>query len=286
MKPISDWDEAYLKELIKVLEKESLTLDYKASTALKNQDKEKNDLAKDVSAFANSAGGVLLYGMREDKHVPTEIDSGVDRNSITKEWLESIINSYIHPLVDGLIIKQIDLASKGQDQVAYAIEIPPATSRAPHQAADHKYYKRHNFESRPMEDYEIRDLMRRSIEYGKVYGVAWDLYVELKRIISAAEEREKVGTSHVRRSMLYITVSPSLRSSGVAIMTLRKALRQKAAGLINELDKYNSIIDAADPGQRDEARLTDKLRGLLRNVIDNGKDICNGLVEILKNEPP
>jgi hypothetical protein len=52
------------------------------------------------------------------------------------------------------------------------------------------------------------------------------------------------------------------------------------------LDKYNSIIEAADPGQRDEARLTEALRELLRNVIGNGKDICNGLVDILNDEPP
>ena len=125
---IRDWDEAYLNELIKSGEKESLTLEYKASSSLKNQDKEKNELAKDVSAFANSAGGVILYGILEDKHVPTAIDSGVDRNAITKEWLESIVKSHIHPLMDGLIVKQIDLPTKGANQVAYAIDVPQATS--------------------------------------------------------------------------------------------------------------------------------------------------------------
>jgi hypothetical protein len=38
--------------------------------------------------------------------------------------------------------------------------------------------------------------------------------------------------------------------------------------------------------QRDEARLTETLRELLRNVIGNSKDICNGLVDILNDEPP
>jgi predicted HTH transcriptional regulator len=65
---IRNWDEAYLNELIKSGEKESLTLEYKSSSSLKNQDKEKNERAKDVSAFANSAGGVILYGILEDKH--------------------------------------------------------------------------------------------------------------------------------------------------------------------------------------------------------------------------
>jgi predicted HTH transcriptional regulator len=89
MKPVSEWDEAYLLELISVGEQESLTLDYKRSAALAKDDPKKNDLSKAVSAFANSEGGVLVYGMKEDKHVPTDIDEGIDRNVITKEWLES-----------------------------------------------------------------------------------------------------------------------------------------------------------------------------------------------------
>jgi hypothetical protein len=37
--------------------KESLTLDYKASPALGRTDGQRNELCKDVTAFANSAGG-------------------------------------------------------------------------------------------------------------------------------------------------------------------------------------------------------------------------------------
>ena len=192
MRPVSQWDESDLNKLIKIGEQESLTLDYKASAALAKNDREKNDLSKDVSAFANSAGGILLYGMLEDKHVPTAIDVGVDRNQITKEWLESVIKSRIHPAVDDFVIKQIELSGKGSDKFAYAIEIGAATSRAPHQAYDHRYYKRFNFESTPMEDYEIRDLMRRSIEHGRKYGVAWNLLVELRRIDSAMRERVQI----------------------------------------------------------------------------------------------
>jgi predicted HTH transcriptional regulator len=62
---------------------------------LKKQDKEKNAISKDVSAFANSAGGFLFTGILENKHVPTKIDVGVDRNLITKEWLESVIRARI-----------------------------------------------------------------------------------------------------------------------------------------------------------------------------------------------
>jgi predicted HTH transcriptional regulator len=95
---------------------------------------EKNELSKDVSALANSPGGFLVYGMIENNHVPTTIDVGVDRNVITKEWVESVIKARIQPIIDEFRIKQIDLTGKGPDRVCYVLDIPQATWRAPHQA--------------------------------------------------------------------------------------------------------------------------------------------------------
>jgi hypothetical protein len=136
---------------------ESLTLDYKQSLALSKEDKKRDELCKDVTAFANSAGGQLVFGIQEDKHVPISIDDGAPPE-ITKEWIEQVIDSRIQPRVEGLIIHPIPLA-KG---LGFVIDIPQATSRAPHQAPDKRYYKRQNFQSVAMEDYEVRDILRRS----------------------------------------------------------------------------------------------------------------------------
>jgi hypothetical protein len=46
-------------------------------------------------------------------------------------------------------------------KVAYVVVVP-ASIRAPHQAADKRFYKRFNFESVPMEEYESRDTANRS----------------------------------------------------------------------------------------------------------------------------
>ena len=51
-----------LQRLIDEGIEESLTLDYKSSGALSNS-KARAELCKDVSAFANSIGGTILYGM-------------------------------------------------------------------------------------------------------------------------------------------------------------------------------------------------------------------------------
>src|SRR5947208_1755782 len=108
MKNSWEWDENDLLELVKAGTQESIELDFKESDALQNTDKKKDEISKDVSAFANSAGGTLLYGMKEDKqtHVATGIDAGSDPKVITKEWLEQVINSKIHQRIDGVRIHQ------------------------------------------------------------------------------------------------------------------------------------------------------------------------------------
>jgi hypothetical protein len=60
------------------------------------------------------------------------------------------------------------------------IVIPQATTRAPHQANDKRYYKRYNFQSVAMEDYEVKDIMKRS--------TSPDLYFNLKLVPVENEE--------------------------------------------------------------------------------------------------
>ena len=160
MKDSWDWDEDYLLSMIQSGTQESIALDFKRSEALQNTDGKKNELSKDVSAFANSAGGTLIYGMCEDGYIAIGLDAGVDPKEITKEWLEQVITSRIQPRIDNVRINQIYLHQKSPGRVAYVISVPASKGNA-HQASDKRFYKRFNFKSEPMEEYEIRDLYRR-----------------------------------------------------------------------------------------------------------------------------
>ena len=140
---------------------ESLTLEYKSAEALDRTETKKKEITKDVSAMANSAGGILIYGIREfdqehRRHLPEKI-TPVDRRKFPREWVEQIIQA-IRPRIDGIVIHSVNLSS-GESDVAFVIEIPQ--SNTAHQASDHRYYKRFNFQAVPMEDYEIRDVMFR-----------------------------------------------------------------------------------------------------------------------------
>lgn len=156
------WDENRMRGYIENSIEESLILDYKAAGSLGHSEGKKKEITKDVSAMANSAGGILIYGLKEHaeadkRHLAESIDP-IDRTAFPKEWLEQVINN-IRPRIDNVVIHPIDL-STGLNDIAYAVEIPQ--SNTAHQALDHRYYKRFNFLSQPMEDYEIRDIMNRA----------------------------------------------------------------------------------------------------------------------------
>lgn len=163
MKAPWKWKENDLLNLIKHTWKESVDLEFKGHGALENTEKKKYEISKDVSAMANSAGGTIIYGILENGHVATGLDRGFDPKTTTKEWLEQVINSRIHRRVDGIKINQVDLAKTQPGTVVYVVNIP-SSMRAPHQAGNKKFYKRFNFESVPMEEYEIRDVSRRMLK--------------------------------------------------------------------------------------------------------------------------
>lgn len=162
MKNPWDWEEEDINLLIQDGVQESLTLDYKGCDSLdKRNPSRKKDLSKDVSAFANSAGGNILYGVIENNHLPIKIDVGYDPADITREWLEQVINSSIQRRIDGIRIKQIELHKSNPGKVIYVVNIPQS-KRAPQMAEDHIYYKRFNYQSIAMEEYEVRDVANRA----------------------------------------------------------------------------------------------------------------------------
>ena len=145
-----------IKYLINNEVEENIHLDYKAAGALAKDDKKRTEITKDVSAFANSDGGIIVYGIAEYDYRPQEI-SPIDGRVYTKEWLENVIQ-LIQPRIEGLRIFPIRV--EDIDKSIYLVQIP-RSDNAPHMANDHRYYGRRNFQSLPLEDYEVKDLYNR-----------------------------------------------------------------------------------------------------------------------------
>jgi len=140
-----------LKELIDNKIEESTSLEYKSLDSLKNN----SEIAKDISAMANSEGGTIVYGITEDdKGFPGKIEWTSDKK--LKDKIDQVLFSQINRKIEGCEIKEIH---SDRDKKRFVIVvIIPKSELAPHQAGNKKYYRRSNSRVREMEHGEIEDL--------------------------------------------------------------------------------------------------------------------------------
>jgi hypothetical protein len=127
--PLDEINETHLQNLIVSRTLERKTLEYK-SLLPGNRDGEKKEFLADVSSFANSIGGDIIYGIRENEdHNPVEL-SGVNISDIDSEIrrIESIIRDGISPRIPNVSIKIITLQN---GRYSVIIRIPNSWSK-PH----------------------------------------------------------------------------------------------------------------------------------------------------------
>jgi len=146
-------------------EPEGITLDYKKT--ISGSERDKAELAKDICAFANSQGGYLVIGVEERDGKPVHPPCGTERmleRQQVQEWVEQVANSNIAQRVR-TDIKAI--AIPNSDRCIVIVHVPMSI-RMPHMVtcqSDNRYYRRffrrHQYESLPAEEYEVREMFER-----------------------------------------------------------------------------------------------------------------------------
>ena len=115
---------ADVQRLIENSVAEGPQLEYKQELKV-NQDKEKKEFLADVSAFANSSGGVILYGVAVDpveKGIPVSIPGlAIYEHDQTIRKLEQLIQDGVAPRLQGIDFRKIDVDGGGP---VLAIRIP------------------------------------------------------------------------------------------------------------------------------------------------------------------
>ena len=141
---------------------ENRLLEYKESLP-GNSDSDKKEFLADVSAFANAAGGDLLYGVVERRDadgkttgIPNSVPGLVNINSDEEiRRLESMIQMGLEPRIVGLRVKPVD---GGHEGPVILIRVPRSFN-APHMVTfkNHsRFYSRNSAGKYPLDVTEIR----------------------------------------------------------------------------------------------------------------------------------
>lgn len=145
-----EYTEEDINTLISNNVEESLTLEFKRAEAIEN----KKEISKDVSAMANSAGGILIYGIEEIDNKAGKL-SFIDGEKYTIERLDQVISSNITRRIPNLKIHSIRFGDDFKKTV-YLLKIPESVL-GPHMV-NNRYFKRSNSRTNIMEEYEVRNL--------------------------------------------------------------------------------------------------------------------------------
>lgn len=184
----------FISEHLNSLEQEKLEHDFKKGIELTKlfdstqKEKFKESLAKDLSAFANAIGGVIIYGVKENKGIDTDIKIG----KFKKETLEQVINDLTLPNTDATVrvIKNIE----DQDSCIVCIIVPETQKGAIQSKKDFKYYRRYGTHNNPMLHHDIQ-MINNKIVHPKVelidYNYSLDLNIEDKAVLSISNIKIK-----------------------------------------------------------------------------------------------
>ena len=183
------WTEADVNALIG--QSESIRLEFKSGGMFAELDKPKwaDDLSKQVSAFANTEGGELILGVREEKKGNTRVAIEIDGvpTTLSRERLQQLIEGNLSPDLPSIHFHVVKLSAHA-DRVVFVIQVPPGNTA--YQANDGRYYGRSEFEVKHLRDRDIRLRMSRGrIAQAKVY-------VRIKKIVLGADQDGELRAKH------------------------------------------------------------------------------------------
>ena len=154
--PLDQIGPDHIAELLKHGVREGRSLDFKRDLP-GNADREKRDFLADVTAFANTAGGDLVFGIAEDDGVAEKV-AGIDVPSLdtAAQTLMNLIANGTDPRVQGVGTQVVDCGDEG---TVLVLRIPRSWS-GPHMVSlgiRLPFYARAPVGKHPMDMTELRD---------------------------------------------------------------------------------------------------------------------------------
>jgi hypothetical protein len=159
-KPLSEITIDDINIIVRDKVPESRSLDYKRELPPLTEAGNK-ELLKDISAFANTVGGYLIYGVDEEEGVPTEI-LGVEVENFDelKQRFENLLRTGVDPVIRGVDFHTVDV--NGTRKVVI-IKIPRSIAR-PHVVRIKDHFRFYGRNSSGIHQLEVEDLRRAFLE--------------------------------------------------------------------------------------------------------------------------
>ena len=229
-KPLREIVEADLVDLIKREIREDRTLDFKQELRL--DDSGKLDLLQDITAMANAAGGMLLYGAVEGKTDDRGMIVAVKGMTMVPDEIQSQVENLLRDSIDerihGLEHRAIPLSD---GSYGYVIRVPQS-ALAPHmitrKSSRARFYLRGTTSNDPMTAGQIKELAVRvdsAVERAKEF---LGRRTELVRTLAEDPTRKRYGISSDRSALLLhiVPLLPRLEALDLADDSTKTMVRK------------------------------------------------------------
>jgi hypothetical protein len=192
---------------------ESQNLEYKQPTNDLNKDCD--ELAKTISGFLNTDGGIIVFGISEEKDKEHRYPAGIVWCKSIKEHFESLLLNKVQPWEDRIQIYRIPSSGNHQNGI-FILDIPKSDN--PPHMFNFAYYRRLNFQTSHMSHQDVLRAFQTSwIDRRELnQSVIQPLYSEIKENCTRLAKYEACSSTEYDRiihvnSYLYDRLDPCLR---------------------------------------------------------------------------